>query len=54
MKFLLIFLAALTAACSAHPPRVDCGAHLTPINTPAALPAPTTMPKRSPAKVEGR
>ena len=32
---LLILLALLGAGCSAHPRRVDCERHLTPINAPA-------------------
>jgi hypothetical protein len=54
MKLIVLFFALLTCACSAHPKRVDCGAHLTAINTPAPVVRPTTLPERTPAKEGGR
>jgi hypothetical protein len=40
----LAVLVLLISACSAHPKRVDCEAHLTPINPPAHLTGSTAHP----------
>jgi starvation-inducible outer membrane lipoprotein len=37
-------LVLLMSACSAHPKRVDCETHLTPINPPAHLTGSTAQP----------
>ena len=37
-------LVLLMSACSAHPKRVDCEAHLTPINPPAHVTGSTAHP----------
>jgi hypothetical protein len=38
IRFALVLAAVLAfSACSAHPRRVDCKGHLTPINAPAPV-----------------
>jgi hypothetical protein len=49
MRTLLVCGALLIGACTSQPPRVDCTAHLRPINPPARATTPISGVKPLPA-----